>query len=105
MAYMTESERGGAYALLLYSTGRMADPDERAVDRLRKLVAKFQTPDDLAWRKAMGELIAIALAGRSDFAARMVLHRAASVGEVAWARRSLLPGLIERKRAKTRKAA
>ena len=96
MARVTESERSGAF-LTLWNFGSV-EPDERAVDRLRKLVAAFHTPADLAWRDIMAEAILITtMIGprRPQLAINAMLRRAASVGETAWARRILLPSLIE----------
>jgi hypothetical protein len=105
MTQIMESDRGGAFLSLWYiGSDDMTEPDERRVDRLRKLVDSFQTPADLEWRNIMADAIIIfAMVGpqRPQLAINTMLRRAALAGESAWARRVLLPGLIEIKQKRT----
>ena len=58
MTQIMESDRGGAFLSLWYiGSDDMTEPDERRVDRLRKLVDSFQTPADLEWRNIMADAI------------------------------------------------
>jgi hypothetical protein len=110
MMRFMESERSGAFLMLWWWVlDKKAEPHERSVDRLRKLVASFQTAADLAWRDTMAEAILIAtIIGpeRPQLAINAMLRRAASARETAWAERVLLPPLIElRQEAKIRDVA
>ena len=73
----------------------------RAVDRLRRLSRPYRKADDLQWLLTAREAIVIATCatiGRpdlGDIAAQLVLRLAASINEVGWARRELLPLIIE----------
>lgn len=98
---LAKSERGGARYLLWCDGRPTTSPDEKTVDRLRKLAASFATPDDLAWLTPIVEAILISLTiGETtpDAAIRQVLRRTALVGDTLQARHVLLPELFEIRR-------
>ena len=103
---MIGSMRTGAFFMTWYrGDNPKKDPDPKDVDRLRKLVEAYRgtTPDDLAWLNAMGAAISVTMMYAHmdiELAIEEVTRRAASVGEMGFAERVLLPPLIEIRRKK-----
>jgi hypothetical protein len=96
------SMRGGATLFSWYELGRQPkkDPDEKYVDRLRKLIEAYthSTPEDLLWLDTMADAVFIAVMFANidaEAAIEEVTRRASSIGEMEYAEKVLLPSLID----------
>jgi hypothetical protein len=68
----------------------------KAADSLRNLAKSRISRDDLEWRTAMGEAVAISFVpGDSRLKARLVLRRAATVNETEFALAAMLPVMLD----------
>jgi|GEM_PF-4578994 len=104
-AWILNSDRAGALLSLWYEGKPKSEPDEAAVDSLRKLAAAFNTAEDKSWLSPIAEAIAVSMVvghDDPDLAIRMVVRRTAKVTDRMVARHVLLPPLFDLRRKRRR---